>query len=47
MLFNAALVILFVLAHIAAFRFALSEFADASKADDPQLEAALLDFYRP
>ena len=47
MLFNAVLVILFVLVHIVAFRFALSEFADAAKISDPQREAALLDFYRP
>jgi hypothetical protein len=47
MYINTLAITLFVLLHIAYFAFALKESDNVRPDDNPESEAALLDFYRP
>lgn len=47
MYINILAITLFVLLHVAYFAFALKESDNLRPDDNPEREAALIDFYRP
>ena len=47
MYINIPAITLFVLLHVAYFAFALKESDNLRPDDNPEREAALIDFYRP